>query len=308
VHILIRTGGYSVFLSALGLAAMSSYACLPIEVARPCPEQKLDKMSSAGLANRVIEKAESDDWLASCAAGALAKRGPKALPTLLELIKNKDDKTQRIAMGSLFVMGDKAAPAVPTLLALMQSPVVDIKTRDSALGALTRIGDKAASAVPAFMKLASSRDEMTAWMGIWGLDNIGKSATPAIPLLAQIAMSDDPTPIGLSVQNFAATTLGNLGQYDPDTAVPYLVKLLKRPGLEGGVAEGIMAIGPVGMPWSSELQTGLIHAFDDAQKRESELTKYESQIRNDLIGVRNLKDQLRRALTGIPDDEVDHPK
>jgi hypothetical protein len=308
VHILIRIGRWGVFIAVLTLAAIPSYGCSVIEAVRPCPEQQLDKMSSAGLAHRVRKTVDIDNWMANCAAGALAKRGPRALPALLKLITDKDEKAQRIAMDSLFVMGDKAAPAVPTLLALMQSPVVDAETRDSAIGALIRIGDKAASAVPEFMKLASSRDGQTAWIGIWGLDYIGRSATPAIPLLAEIALSDDTLPSRLDVRNFAATTLGNLGQYDPDTAAPYLIKLLKRPDIVGGVAEGIMFMGPVGMPWSSELQAGLVHAFDDAEKRESELTKSESQTHNDLIGVRNLKDELRRALASVHDDAIDQQK
>ena len=86
------------------------------------------------------------------------------------------------------------------------------------------MGDVAAGAVPIISEFVSSKDYNTVWSAIWGLENIGKSAISAIPKLAGLALSDDTTPSGISVRNYAATTVGKLGQYDPATAGPYLVK------------------------------------------------------------------------------------
>lgn len=289
---------YYGLLAALSLASFYSEANSPSPPPL-CPDSRLNKLSSIELEQLLIASVDKDNWTAQCAGQALAKHGADALPILMKLLNS--DSTRKVAINVISGLGKDAAPAVPTLISLMQDPTL----RGDAIGALAGIGDAAVSAVPGLMQFASSKDERTAWLGIWGLHYIGKGATLAIPLLAEIALSDNTFPSGLSVQNNAAMALGKLGQYEPLTAGPYLVKLLERPGLEHGVSEGILFMGPAVKPRSSELRAGLLTVLGNLKNRELGPV-ITSPYCSDLICDRNLRDELEHALASVSDNVADH--
>ena len=91
----------------------------------------------------------------------------------------------------------------------------------------------------------------------------------------------------------------------PLTAGPNLVKLLERPGLEYGVSEGILFMGPAAKPWCSELRVGLLTALGNLEKRElgpANTTPYCS----DNICDRKLRNYLEQALASVSDNPADH--
>jgi len=202
--------------------------------------------------------------------------------------------------------GKRAAAAVPELIKLMNNPASSGETIGNAIAALARIGDAAASAVPGMARFASSSDEQTAWMAIWGLENIGKSGTPAIPMLAKVALSGDTYPSGLAVQNYAAKIVGKLGQFDPATAGPYLVTLANRPGLLGGVCEGIQWMGVSVKPWASQLKPILDRGLLEVLRQEAEATPTGNpgeKASSAFINAHNLEGEITGALAVLSDDD-----
>jgi hypothetical protein len=261
-------------LVAFELMCFPAKADLPLPAAPPRCDQSLQSLTAKVLTRRLV-KIDLDAWQADCVTSEFGRRG-------------KD-----------------AAPAVPELIKLMNNPGSSGATRGNAIAALARIGDAAASAVPGMTRFASSSDEQTAWNAIWGLENIGKSATPAIPVLAQVALSDRAFPSGLAVQNYAATTVGKLGKFDPAMAGPYLVKLASRPGLISGVCEGIQWMGPLAKPWTSELKPFLNRDLVDVLRQEAEATPTGNpgeKASSEFISASNLEGEITGALAALSDD------
>jgi hypothetical protein len=260
-------------LASAGLASLAARASLPM-LPLPACDQHLKSLTPKALTRRLV-KIDIDARQASCVISEFGRRG-------------KD-----------------AAPAVPELIKVMDNPRSSDETIGNTIAALAGIGDAAASAVPGMTRFASSSDEQTAWAAIWGLDNIGKSATPAIPVLAEIALSDRTFPSGLAVQNYAATTVGKIGKFDPATAGPYLVKLASRPGLMSGVCEGISWMGVSVKPWTSQLKPILDRGLLEVLRQEAEATPTGNpaeKVGNAFINAHNLEVEITAALAVLSDD------
>jgi hypothetical protein len=256
-------------LVALEIVRFPAQASLPTRGPPPC-DQQLKALTTSALVQR-LPNLEHDAWNANCVVEEFGKRGRRA------------------------------AAAVPGLIKLMNDPHSSDQTIGNAIAALARIGDAAATAVPGITRFASSSDEQTSWMAIWGLENIGKSATPAIPALVKVALTEG-APSGLAVQNYAATTVGKLGRFDPATAGPYLVKLANRPSLIGGVSEGIQWMGASAKPWALELTPILNQALLDVLKQEAEATPTGNpaeKASSAYIVAHNLEDEITRALATL---------
>jgi hypothetical protein len=262
-------------LLALETACFPCHASLPMRGPPPC-DQSLESVEAKILVRR-LAKTERDYWKAECIIEEFGRRGKRA------------------------------APAVPELIKLMNNPASSGETIGHAIAALARIGDSAASAVPGMARFASSSDQWTAWMAIWGLENIGKSGTPAIPMLAKVALSDEAVPSGsgLAVQNYAAKIVGKLGQFDPATAGPYLVTLANRPGLLGGVCEGIQWMGVSVKPWASQLKLILDRGLLEVLRQEAEATPTGNpgeKGSSAFILAHNLEGEITGALAVLSDD------
>ena len=67
--------------------------------------------------------------------------------------------------------------------------------------------------------------------------------------------------------------MGKLGQYDPATAGPYLIKLAQKAELLGAVCEGILWMGTPARQWAPELKPILNRALLDVVRHEAELTR-----------------------------------
>jgi hypothetical protein len=259
-----------------GLCPLPSRGSTPLIPAPSC-EKKLRLMTAKALAGHLASIAPNDVTKANCVIAEFGNRK------------------------------DKAADAVPLLMKQLHND----RTKGNAIAALADMGDVAAGAVPIISEFVSSKDYNTVWSAIWGLENIGKSAISAIPKLAGLALSDDTTPSGISVRNYAATTVGKLGQYDPATAGPYLVKLAKRADLLGGVCEGILWMGTPAREWAPELKPILNRALLDVVRHEAELTpkgdpaeRYTSEFQS----AQGQDDHLTRTLAVLGDFSSAEPE
>ena len=254
-------------LVAFAMGIFPAQAISPVAQRLPC-DPHLKSLPSVSLVRR-LRQLDHDAWGVNCVTGEFRRRGKEA------------------------------ATAVPELIKLMNEPGASPQTIGNAIAASASIGDAAASAVPEMTRFASSADEDTASMAIWGLDYIGKSGAPAIPALAKIALSDDTSASSLEIKNSAAMALGKLGQYNPGMAGPYLSKLANRSGLLGGTCEGILWMGSSAKPWAAELKPILNRALIDVLRQEAEATPTGNpaeKASTAFIVAHNLEDEITRAL------------
>jgi HEAT repeat protein len=171
------------------------------------------------LAVKVLK--DADPSVRNRALDALAEAGPPAVPTLIELLKDK----QTAYWASLVVaeIGPEARAAVPALTALLDTP--DLGERREAMLALAAIGEASA---PATEALAKSVDcPVNRVPATYALGKIGKVPAEVERKIEANAKSDDP--ILSTVSTWA------LARFHPDDrelvskAVAQLVEGLKRP-------------------------------------------------------------------------------
>jgi len=256
-------------------------------------------MSLQELAQHMTKTAEAggaNQW-DPCALVQLEKRGAAAVPIFADLLRNP--LTRGEAMHSLWDMGEQAAPAIPAVLQVIDE---DQENASYGIRLLTTIGAPQA-VVPALMKYASSSHEETAITAIAMLQSMGDSASSAINLLAQIALSD-VTPPALKAKIRAAATLTSLGRYDPEKVGSYLAELSKHVELASGVCEGIQFMGPAAKPWASDLRADFGTALVVAQKREEEIHNSEPSVDlyRELMHTREGAWCIKQALAMLADN------
>jgi HEAT repeat protein len=116
-------------------------------------------------------------------AYALAKIGSPALPNLIEALD--DPKVRGPAVAGIERMGPAAAPAVPTLAALLKDPSPGM--RSIALRALAAIGEGARGATPDLILVL---DDPVQYVRVGAADTlaaIGPGAAAAVPKLSAMA-------------------------------------------------------------------------------------------------------------------------
>jgi hypothetical protein len=202
-------------------------------------------------------------------------------------------------MHSLWGMGEQASQAIPAVLQVIDEDQV---YASYGIRLLTTIGAPQA-VVPALMKYASSTHEETAITAINMLQSMGDSASSAIDLLAQIALSD-VTPPARNIRIRAAATLASLGQYAPEKVGSYLVELSKHVELASGVCEGIQFMGAAAKPWASDLRADFSAALVAAQKREDEIHNSEPSVDlyRELMRTREGAWCIKKALMIVADN------
>lgn len=115
---------------------------------------------------------------------ALNKIGPKAVPDIIRHIQEGGDEDRRLLLRVLYKIGPPAAPAVPTLIPLLNDKNLDVVY--SAIVTLGAIGPEAAPAVPALTKHLSNSIPKLRQKAIWSLGNMGAAAKTARPILKQL--------------------------------------------------------------------------------------------------------------------------
>ena len=167
----------------------------------------------AALARELKDK---DPLVRAVAAGRLASmhdEAQAAAPTLIEMLKDVDKHTRRLAV---YVLDETFAKApVPDLLALLKDE--DRDTRASVMVQLGRIGPEARDAVPALIEILGGEDAVPPGQRGLGLAASGRMARwppPSYSRCCQDADAEDPQLRRLRAQQSRA---------EPDAALPVLV-------------------------------------------------------------------------------------
>jgi len=152
-----------------------------------------------------------DAEVRKAAAEALRNIGsPKAIPALIEALKDKDAEMRKAAAEALGLIG--SPEAVPALIEALQDK--DAEVREDAAEALGKIGSP--EAVPALIKALKDKDVWVRKAAAKALGNIG--SPEAIPALIKALDKD------VWVCKAVAWALRNIG---PPEAIPALIKALK---------------------------------------------------------------------------------
>ena len=126
----------------------------------------------------------------------------EAVPVLAKLLGSRHEKNPRFAAKALGQMGEAALPAVPEIIALLNSTTADAETRENAAEALGDIGPAAArEAVPALMKTAQAdKWPKVRKAAISALGEMGPAAKDAVPAL-RAALKDPDGFISMAARN-----------------------------------------------------------------------------------------------------------
>ena len=184
-----------------------------------------DKSNVAELAK---ELKDNNPGLRALAAGRLAAMGDDAqaaAPVLIEMLKDEERTTRRLAA---YVLGETRAKApVTTLLALLKDREQD--TRMSAMSQLGNIGPDARDAIPALIEILTGDDKDFRRRAASALGEIGPDSKPAIPLL--LKMLRDPE------RDSRASAAYALRKLDLEaSAVPVLVEALSDDDSQGAIS------------------------------------------------------------------------
>jgi len=189
----------SVAAVALSIPCQTANAILPVPPP-PCPTN-LSSKSAEQLRNRIADPTKADWWRA-CAAESLAERGADAIPTLIQLLKNRDISTQLLAidhLGEAKEHGGTVREAVPLIVQHLKT----YNTNDPYI-----------------------QDQI--YRVYWVLEFLGKDATPAIPIFIEKSKSNAPGAL-VPESYWAIQALGRIGNYDAQRIVPHLIQFLDEP-------------------------------------------------------------------------------
>lgn len=145
-----------------------------------------------GRASRAIEalgKALKDEerHVALHAAHALASIGEPAVPVLIEAVK--DEKSRRIALLVIEDLGPTAKSAIPTLKELLSDKEPGI--RRAAILALAGVGPDASEHVDVFIAALDDEDPLTRASAAFALSRMGDAAKGAKEPLEKVLNGDD---------------------------------------------------------------------------------------------------------------------
>ena len=154
-----------------------------------------------------IDKPWNDHGRARAGFKTLAERASPAVPGLIRLLNSPNDDTRETAADALGAVGPAAQAAVPALIQRINDP--SERVEDTAIEALFAIGMKPEVAVPALAKLLDA-DEGDFHRAMHLLANFGADAKPAVPAIVPFLESDDA--------ELRAKAANVLRQIDPSAA------------------------------------------------------------------------------------------
>jgi HEAT repeat protein len=160
------------------------------------------------------------------AADSLRKSGPSARRALAELTSalSDDERDVRASAAATLLQIDSnsRAPAIRTLLALIEEPVQGCGHRGQALEWLREWAPEAeAEAIPRLIGLLRHTDPFIRCEALYGLQSFGPRARVAVPDLENM-LEDDPS----WVRYAAASTLAQIDEEAGRRAVPALKELV----------------------------------------------------------------------------------
>jgi HEAT repeat protein len=197
---------------------------------------------------------DKDEDTVLIAATALMEMGEKAVPALIDTLKNAKGEARINAVHVLRLMGEKSKAAVPTLMDVLQDKDDDIRAQ--ALWALSAIGPEARAAVPMLIAALSDKSRDVRYYAGSALGGVGPDAKAAVPALL-IALKDKEW----LVRGRAAYALGRI-KYDGKVVVPALVAALEDKEIQSSAAWALGDFGPSAVP---ALVVALGHTDDDVR-------------------------------------------
>lgn len=206
----------------LFLASQIGLLCLSVMFVPP--RSIAAKGNQTALISEIRQAANSDR--AEFAIVSLKRQGAPAIAALVQMAKNEKEpsKSRLFAINALGQFGDDAKPAVPTLVALLDSKQKGVRL--ATLSALSEIGKSAKGAVPRLILALKDADEAVRVGAAQAIGSIGSPAKSAVPALIE-ALNDPSKTVRLRVIG----AIGSLGT-DAKPAIAELTQALNTPERE----------------------------------------------------------------------------
>jgi len=265
------------------------------------PFDALVKIGKPAIPSLIQLLGDKNSSIRQNAAQTLGRIGKDAVSPLLETVKieavkSKNSFTRPAAIMALGFIGKDAKIAVPTLIKFLQDN--DITVRERAIIALGQIKSESKLVVPLLIKALEDKNETIRRSAALALGNIGEDSAPAVPAL--IYKLEDKS---FFVANSAIVALSEIGK--PATpAIPSLIKIFNReintfsdPALDTSIRiNATTALGNIGIFSSETVIPVLIKGLEDK----------DVFLRNQVVAsLGNFKSQpslIVPALTKILDD------
>jgi HEAT repeat protein len=142
-----------------------------------------------------------DNNVRSFAASILQRRGEKAVPALIQALKDNDRQIRQGAIQILGNIGREAAPALPVLIQTLREEDNDI--RSCTANVLIKMGEVA---VPSLIQALNHKDKLIRTGSIQILGSMGQEAREAIPSLLECLKSYDE-----SIRQYVEGALKQMG-------------------------------------------------------------------------------------------------
>jgi HEAT repeat protein len=180
--------------------------------------------------SRVLD--DDDARAREAAAYAVGQIGPDALPVLSAMLDHHDKYVRRNSVRAMAKLGPLARPALSDLCRTLKD--ADPRTASGAAQALGSMGREAAEAVPHLAEAMRGANIVLCRLAAKALSEIGP---PALATLIVHLQHSDPF-----VRGESALALGWMGSA-ARSAVPFLLKLVRRAKTIDDVAETPMPVG-----------------------------------------------------------------
>ncbi len=175
---------------------------------RPQPESGHvdESRSNREVRGTVLIPAEGDGWLWSRrVSSAISQTGTNALPSLLTLITQKQDKVTSewvVACAGFEALGSNAAPAVPALIMSLDDTRAGV--RSVAAKCLASVGPAASNAGPRLVTALDDPDPEVQSSALLGLAHISGDPDVVVPgLIAYLEKPRDDSPRAVSEKRAA---------------------------------------------------------------------------------------------------------
>lgn len=176
----------------------------------------------------------------SAAVLALGFMGQKAVPFLVEALKDEDPRVQEGAVEAMGEIIPESSSGVPALARLLKHPVLRVRWRAAlALGEMEQV---AAEGIPALIEALDDESAWVRWSAAQALGEMGAMAAAAVPALSRKLRDSEKFVRGRAMH--ALRKMGTRAQ----AAVPALIEILEgnqRDPLEREwAAKALYYIGP----------------------------------------------------------------
>jgi HEAT repeat protein len=221
----------------------------------PAHDREQGRRAIPDLIEALKDKDASVRWAAAGALGNLPGDMRMAVPVLIGALHDEDEQVRERAARSLGSLGQSPEVAVRPLVIMLRD---DSPARESALYALMKFGPAARTEVPTLIAMLSSDDHSLPWAAAQVLGAIGPDAQAAASALTSLlGGTDDQTRLE------AADALAKIGRNQAQ-AVPVATELLNAEDYRDR-ARAAGVLGDLGV-WAEPSIPALTKALDDESR------------------------------------------